>query len=51
MTSKVLAILGAFDADHCELTLTELAHRAGLTLSTAHANNEVQERLVFTVSR
>jgi len=31
----VLAILGAFDVDHRELTLTELAHRAGLTLSTA----------------
>ena len=35
MTSKVLAILGAFDVDHRELTLTELAHRAHLTLSTA----------------
>jgi len=35
VTSKVLAILGAFDVDHRELTLTELAHRAHLTLSTA----------------
>ena len=35
MTSKVLAILGAFDADHRELTLTELANRAALSLSTA----------------
>ncbi|UQX86878.1 IclR family transcriptional regulator [Jatrophihabitans telluris] len=31
----MLALLGAFDADHRELTLTELARRAGLTLSTA----------------
>lgn len=31
----MLAILGAFDVDHRELTLTELAHRADLTLSTA----------------
>jgi DNA-binding IclR family transcriptional regulator len=31
----VLALLGAFDAGHRELTLTELARRAGLTLSTA----------------
>jgi DNA-binding IclR family transcriptional regulator len=31
----VLAILGAFDVDHRELTLTELARRADLTLSTA----------------
>lgn len=31
----MLALLGAFDAQHRELTLTELARRAGLTLSTA----------------
>lgn len=36
MTSKVLALLGAFDATHRELTLTELARRAGLTVSTAY---------------
>jgi DNA-binding IclR family transcriptional regulator len=35
VASKVLALLGAFDAEHRELTLTELARRAGLTLSTA----------------
>jgi DNA-binding IclR family transcriptional regulator len=35
VASKVLALLGAFDAQHRELTLTELARRAGLTLSTA----------------
>jgi DNA-binding IclR family transcriptional regulator len=35
VTSKVLALLGAFDAEHRELTLTDLARRAGLTLSTA----------------
>ncbi|GAA0950746.1 IclR family transcriptional regulator [Nonomuraea longicatena] len=36
VTSKVLAILAAFDADHPQLTLTELAGRSGLALSTAH---------------
>ncbi|MEV0389804.1 IclR family transcriptional regulator [Nonomuraea sp. NPDC050643] len=36
VTSKVLAILGAFDAAHPQLTLTELARRGGLPLSTAH---------------
>lgn len=35
-TDKVLAILAAFDAGHRELTLTELAHRADLVVSTAH---------------
>lgn len=35
VASKVLALLGAFDATHRELTLTALAARAGLTLSTA----------------
>ncbi len=35
VASTVLALLGAFDAAHRELTLTELARRAGLTLSTA----------------
>lgn len=30
----MLAILGAFDAEHRELSLTELARRAGVTLST-----------------
>ncbi|MCW2756287.1 MAG: transcriptional regulator, IclR family [Nocardioidaceae bacterium] len=35
VASKVLALLGAFDATHRELSLTDLARRAGLTLSTA----------------
>lgn len=36
VTSRVLALLAAFDADHRALTLTELAARAGLPLPTAH---------------
>ncbi|MBA9006367.1 MULTISPECIES: IclR family transcriptional regulator [Thermomonospora] len=36
VTSKVLAVLGAFDAAHPRLTLTDLARRSGLPLSTAH---------------
>lgn len=36
VTSRVLAILGAFDADHRRLTLTGIAERAGLPLPTAH---------------
>ena len=36
MTSRVLAILGSFDADHRALTLSEIAERAALTLPTAH---------------
>ncbi|NUR90191.1 MAG: IclR family transcriptional regulator [Nonomuraea sp.] len=36
VTSRVLAILGAFDAEHAQLTLTELAQRTGLALSTVH---------------
>lgn len=36
MTSKVLAILGAFDGAAPGLTLTELAGRADLPLATAH---------------
>lgn len=36
VTSKVLAILGAFDAGHPQLSLTELARRSGVPLSTAH---------------
>ncbi|MFI7708209.1 IclR family transcriptional regulator [Nonomuraea sp. NPDC049480] len=36
VTSKVLAILGAFDAAHPQLTLTDLARRSGVPLSTAH---------------
>jgi DNA-binding IclR family transcriptional regulator len=35
-TSRVLALLGAFDSDHKSLTLSELARRSGLPLSTAH---------------
>jgi DNA-binding IclR family transcriptional regulator len=36
VTSRVLALLDAFDADHRALALTELARRADLPLSTAH---------------
>ena len=36
VTTKVLAILAAFTAQAPELTLTELAGRAGLSLPTAH---------------
>jgi DNA-binding IclR family transcriptional regulator len=36
VTSRVLATLAAFDDTHRVLTLTELANRAGLPLSTAH---------------
>lgn len=33
---RVLSILDAFDADHLELTLSEIGRRSGLTLSTTH---------------
>ncbi|MEU6411691.1 IclR family transcriptional regulator [Microbispora sp. NPDC046933] len=36
VTSRVLAILGAFDAHHPRLTLTEIAGRTGMALSTVH---------------
>jgi DNA-binding IclR family transcriptional regulator len=36
VTSRALALVGAFDEDHRRLTLTELASRAGLPLPTAH---------------
>jgi DNA-binding IclR family transcriptional regulator len=36
VTSRVLSVLGGFDAEHRALTLTEIAQRAGLTLPTAH---------------
>ncbi|WP_222432083.1 IclR family transcriptional regulator [Leekyejoonella antrihumi] len=36
MTSRVLAVLGAFDADHRALTLTQIADRAGIPVPTAH---------------
>jgi DNA-binding IclR family transcriptional regulator len=32
----VLSILGAFDAEHSRLTLTELSRRSGMPLSTVH---------------
>jgi DNA-binding IclR family transcriptional regulator len=35
-TSRVLALLGAFDPGHRELTLSELARRSDLSLTTAH---------------
>lgn len=36
VTSRALAVLGAFDARHRRLTLTELAERADLPAATAH---------------
>ncbi|HEY1702427.1 MAG TPA: IclR family transcriptional regulator [Trebonia sp.] len=36
VTSRVLSLLAAFDADHRELTLSELARRSGVTIPTAH---------------
>ena len=36
VTSRVLALLGAFDSAHRSLTLSQLAQRAGLPLATAH---------------
>jgi DNA-binding IclR family transcriptional regulator len=36
VTSRALALLGAFDTHHRRLTLTELAQRAGLPVPTTH---------------
>jgi DNA-binding IclR family transcriptional regulator len=36
VASRVLALLGAFDTDHRAMTLTELARRADLPLTTAY---------------
>jgi DNA-binding IclR family transcriptional regulator len=36
VTSRALAILGAFDGEHRSLSLTDLARRAELPLATAH---------------
>lgn len=36
VTSRALALLGAFDEHHRTLTLTQLAERAGVPVSTAH---------------
>ena len=36
VTSRALALVGAFDEDHRRLTLTELAGRAGVPVATAH---------------
>lgn len=36
VTSRALAVLGAFDARHPRLTLTAIAGRAGLPVATAH---------------
>lgn len=36
VTSRVLAVLGAFDADHPRLSLSDIARRSGLPLSTVH---------------
>ena len=36
MTSRVIAILGAFSAEHVALTLSQLSRRTGLPLTTTH---------------
>ncbi|HEY6932631.1 MAG TPA: IclR family transcriptional regulator [Marmoricola sp.] len=36
VTSRALALLGAFDQEHRSLTLSEMAARAGLAVPTAH---------------
>ncbi len=36
VASRLLAVLGAFDADHQQLTLSEIARRSDLPLATAH---------------
>jgi len=36
VTSRVLAVLGAFDAEHRHLTLTQLSRRTGLPMATTH---------------
>jgi DNA-binding IclR family transcriptional regulator len=36
VTARALALLGAFDSEHPRLTLSQMAQRAGLPLSTAH---------------
>lgn len=36
VTSKVLAILGAFSVQHCELTLAQIARRTNLPVPTVH---------------
>jgi DNA-binding IclR family transcriptional regulator len=36
VTSRALDLLGAFDAEHRSLTLSDLARRAGIPLATAH---------------
>ena len=35
-SSKLLDVLGTFQADHAELTLSEISRRSGLPLSTSH---------------
>jgi DNA-binding IclR family transcriptional regulator len=36
VTSRVMALLGAFDAGHRELSLSDLARRSGVPVATAH---------------
>jgi DNA-binding IclR family transcriptional regulator len=36
VTSRVLALLAAFDTDHRELSLSQLARRSGVTIPTTH---------------
>jgi DNA-binding IclR family transcriptional regulator len=36
VTARALAVLGAFDVDHQQLTLSEISRRTGLPLATVH---------------
>jgi DNA-binding IclR family transcriptional regulator len=36
VTSRAMAVLGAFDHDHRELVLSDIARRSGLSLTTTH---------------
>jgi DNA-binding IclR family transcriptional regulator len=36
VTSRVLAVLGAFDLAHPRLSLSEISRRSGLPLATTH---------------
>jgi DNA-binding IclR family transcriptional regulator len=36
LSSKLLGVLGTFQADHAELSLSEISRRSGLPLSTTH---------------
>jgi DNA-binding IclR family transcriptional regulator len=36
VTARALAVLGAFDAEHMRLALSEISRRTGLPLTTVH---------------